>query len=133
MSIYTVRSTLPCGQIISASNKRPAHLLLSPTTRLISAAFTVRVPGLLYFEVFGQSLRLIFGYRYIQFPSYFLSAAGGSGAERCRFSTENLSSDRTPRRTYDQTRRCFSVKSRTKSSGPTSKYLTATCLTWRVT
>lgn len=132
MSIYTVRSTLPCGQIISASNKRPAHLLLSPTTRLISAAFTVRVPGLLYFEVFGQSLGLIFGYcDPVSFFS-FLSAAGGSGAERCRFSTENPSSDRNPQRTCDQTRRCFSVKSHTKSSGPTSKYLTATCLTWRV-
>lgn len=43
------------------------------------------------------------------------------GAPRCRFSTENPSSDRTPRRTCDRTKRSSSVRSRTKSSEPTSE------------
>lgn len=50
----------------------------------------------------------------------FLQLRAG-GAPRCRFSTENPSSDRTPRRTCVRTKRSSSVRSRTKSSEPTSE------------
>lgn len=61
--------------------------------------------------------------RWLGFPPFFQSAAGWSGAERCRFSTEKPSSDRKLQRTCDRTRRSSSVKSLTRSSEPTSKWL----------
>lgn len=109
-----------------SSNKRPALLLLTPSARSLLRCFSSRTPALTW----GSSLTCVDGTLCVIFGVcdpvsllfvVFQSAAGGSGAERCRFSTEKPSSGRNLRRTCGRTRRFFSVKSHTKSSGHTSK------------
>lgn len=113
------------GWIIGACNKRPAHLLLLLLTpAVLSSSCPILTGALLQLWAFSWGVSLEFSCfirwrRVTRFRSSFFQS--GSGAKRCRYSTESLLPDRNLRLIFDRTKKCFSVKSLMKSSGPMSK------------